>query len=67
MAADALSRREQDKPQGFSDEREQGRYIQLIPDRAIPLGVRRTGVRGEEEDELEPSRNVIIFEAYLAL
>ncbi|KJZ68468.1 hypothetical protein HIM_12144 [Hirsutella minnesotensis 3608] len=37
---DALSRREQDKPQGIDDEREQGRMIQLIPDDAIPATTR---------------------------
>lgn len=34
-AADALSRREQDKPRDFDDEREQGRFIQLIPESAL--------------------------------
>ncbi|XP_044716022.1 reverse transcriptase (RNA-dependent DNA polymerase) domain-containing protein [Hirsutella rhossiliensis] len=37
---DALSRREQDKPQGIDDEREQGRMIQLIPDSAISSSTR---------------------------
>ncbi|KAM4057682.1 reverse transcriptase (RNA-dependent DNA polymerase) [Hirsutella rhossiliensis] len=37
VVPDALSRREQDKPQGIDDEREQGRMIQLIPDKASTL------------------------------
>ncbi|KAM4063730.1 reverse transcriptase (RNA-dependent DNA polymerase) [Hirsutella rhossiliensis] len=40
VVPDALSRREQDKPQGIDDEREQGRMIQLIPDSAIPSSTR---------------------------
>ncbi|KAM4064086.1 reverse transcriptase (RNA-dependent DNA polymerase) [Hirsutella rhossiliensis] len=40
VVPDALSRREQDKPQGIDDEREQGRMIQLIPDDAIPATTR---------------------------
>ncbi|KAL6359921.1 hypothetical protein LRP88_07349 [Fusarium phalaenopsidis] len=36
VAPDALSRREQDIPQGAEDEREQGRYLQLIPTSALP-------------------------------
>lgn len=35
-AADALSRRDQDAPEGLGDERIQGRYLQMIPDRALP-------------------------------
>lgn len=34
-AADALSRREQDAPKDSTDEREAGRFLQLLPDRAI--------------------------------
>ncbi len=34
-AADALSRREQDRPRDFDDEREQGRCLQLIPEQAL--------------------------------
>ncbi|XP_044716503.1 reverse transcriptase (RNA-dependent DNA polymerase) domain-containing protein [Hirsutella rhossiliensis] len=37
VVPDALSRREQDKPQGIDDEREQGRMIQLIPDKTFTL------------------------------
>ena len=40
VVPDALSRREQDRPQGIDDEREQGRMIQLIPDDAIPTMTR---------------------------
>ncbi|KJZ70524.1 hypothetical protein HIM_10068 [Hirsutella minnesotensis 3608] len=40
VVPDALSRREQDKPQGIDDEREQGRMVQLIPDDAIPVSTR---------------------------
>ncbi|KAF6783741.1 reverse transcriptase domain protein [Colletotrichum sojae] len=36
VVPDALSRREQDAPQGWDDEREQGRVLQLIPDTASP-------------------------------
>ncbi len=40
VAPDALSRREQDAPQGTDDDREQGRVIQLIPHSAIPEATR---------------------------
>ncbi|SPO00384.1 uncharacterized protein DNG_03229 [Cephalotrichum gorgonifer] len=43
-AADALSRREQDAPRDSSDEREQGRHLQLIPERAI-AGIRKFELR----------------------
>ena len=35
-AADALSRRDQDQPSSPDDERTLGRFLQMIPDSAIP-------------------------------
>ena len=52
---DALSRREQDKTQGEEDDREQGRFIQLIPAAAL------SRVQCLEVDG-DPIPKVIVFE-----
>ena len=61
VVPDALSRREQDMPQGIDDEREQGRVVQLIPDMAIPeatrLRINRTGLEVPMPPEMK------VFEA----
>ncbi|KJZ70218.1 hypothetical protein HIM_10404 [Hirsutella minnesotensis 3608] len=74
---DALSRREQDKPQGIDDEREQGRMIQLIPDDAIPATTRArinaTKMKIFEEADLQQlwdetaEKDSIFKEAYRAV
>jgi len=59
-APNRLFRREQDIPKGFDDERELGRYIQLIPDEAIPdetiTQIGRTKVLTRRDYELPPMR-----------
>ena len=49
---DALSRRDQDKPHGEGDEREQGRHLQLIPSSAIPKVQAVTNAGSEELPEM---------------
>ncbi len=51
LAADALSRREQDAPQGAEDERLAGRTTQLIP----PEAIGETWLRSSSVEEEEPS------------
>lgn len=71
---DALSRREQDQPRGMEDEREQGRVIQLIPDRSVPkarqVGSMQSPPRAKvfEEDELQElwDQTVEVDEVYKA-
>lgn len=63
-APDALSRREQDAPTGWDDEREKGRIIQAIPDSARPTAhaVRRTEAADVPEP---PEADVFVDDAEL--
>ena len=57
LVPDALSRRDQDRPQGDGDDREQGRYLQLIPSSAIsPARIRRSGAE-------EGIPDMVVFES----
>ncbi|SPO07798.1 uncharacterized protein DNG_10493 [Cephalotrichum gorgonifer] len=61
-AADALSRREQDAPEDSSDEREQGRYQQLLPEHVV-AGIRRFELRAPSSANAAASPMPQVFEA----